>query len=163
MGEFEINTPLRVAGFMPQVGHESGSFQFMEEIASGAAYDNRADLGNTNPIAIAIAAAHGTTPGRFWKGHGPLQVTGYWNHLLMMMELGIDCVENPKLLTEPLNGCRAAGHFWKTNNLNRYADIGDIDGMSDLVNKGRKTAKYGDANGFAERAEMYKKWLKVLT
>lgn len=162
MAEFAIDTRLRVAAFLAQVGHESEQFQFMEELASGAAYDNRADLGNTNPAAISIAAAHGTTPGRFWKGHGPIQITGYKNHLAAMMDLKIDCVENPRLLCEPGNGCRAAGWFWKVNNLAKWADVGDLDGVSDVVNRGRKTAAIGDSNGFAKRKAFYDRALEVL-
>ena len=109
MQEFGIDTRLRMAAFLSQIGHESGQFRFMEELASGAAYDNRADLGNTNSEAIRIATAHGSTPGRFWKGHGPIQITGYLNHLAAMMALELDCVEQPRLLCEPVHGCRAAG------------------------------------------------------
>ena len=92
----------------------------MEEVVSGAAYDNRADLGNTNSEAIRIATAHGSTPGRFWKGHGPIQITGYLNHLAAMMALELDCVEQPRLLCEPVHGCRAAGWFWKVNGLAKW-------------------------------------------
>jgi putative chitinase len=162
MDEFGINTRLRVAAFLAQVGHESEQFAFMEEIASGAAYDKRVDLGNTNPEAIRIAAAHGSTPGRFWKGHGPIQITGYANHLAAMMALELDCVERPTLLCEPVNGCRAAGWFWRVNGLAKWADAGDIDGVSDVVNRGKKTQAVGDANGFAGRKAIYDRALKVL-
>ena len=46
---YEINTPARLAAFLSQIGHESGGFKFVREIASGAAYEGRADLGNTRP------------------------------------------------------------------------------------------------------------------
>jgi len=162
MAEFSINTPLRRAAFLAQVGHESGQLAFMEELASGAAYDARADLGNTNPEVIRIAAAHASTPGRFWKGHGPIQITGYDNHVALMMALGIDCVEHPQVLCQPFEGCRGAGWFWGVNNINKWADQGDIDGVSDMVNRGRKTAAYGDANGFADRLAIYQRAIKVL-
>lgn len=162
MQEFGIDTRLRMAAFLSQIGHESGQFRFMEELASGAAYDNRADLGNTNPEAIRIAAAHGSTPGRFWKGHGPIQITGYYNHLAAMLALHVDCVEQPRLLCEPVNGCRVAGWFWSVNGLAKWADAGDIDGVSDLVNRGKKTVAIGDANGFAERKTIYERALEVI-
>ena len=162
MQEFGIDTRLRMAAFLSQIGHESGQFRFMEELASGAAYDNRADLGNTNPEAIRIAAAHGSTPGRFWKGHGPIQITGYHNHLAAMMALHVDCVEQPRLLCEPVHGCRAAGWFWSVNGLAKWADAGDIDGVSDLVNRGKKTVAVGDANGFAERKAIWERALEVI-
>lgn len=162
MEEFGIDTRLRMAAFLSQIGHESGQFRFMEELASGAAYDNRADLGNTNPEAIRIAAAHGSTPGRFWKGHGPIQITGYHNHLAAMMALHVDCLEQPRLLCEPVHGCRAAGWFWSVNGLAKWADAGDIDGVSDLVNRGKKTVAIGDANGFAERKAIWERALEVI-
>jgi putative chitinase len=63
-----INTPLRQAHFLAQVGHESGGFIYNEELASGEAYNGRADLGNTHP---------GDGP-RF-KGRGLIQLTGRAN------------------------------------------------------------------------------------
>ena len=68
MIEFEIDTPLRASAFIAQLAHESASFVYFEELASGKAYDNRADLGNTRPEAIEIARLYNTTPGRWWKG-----------------------------------------------------------------------------------------------
>ena len=47
MNKFEINTPLRVAHFLAQVGHESGRLFYVKELASGSAYEGRKDLGNT--------------------------------------------------------------------------------------------------------------------
>jgi putative chitinase len=123
MQEFEINTRLRAAAFLSQVGHESGDFLYMEEIASGKAYDGRADLGNTRPEAIRIAKLHGTTPGPFWKGHGPIQTTGYDNHMAVGRALGIDAVNEPHLLATLEHGFRAAGYFWRTRRLNDYADL----------------------------------------
>jgi len=53
MAEFEINTARRQAAFVAQVAHETGEFRYMREIDSGAAYEGRADLGNTQPGADA--------------------------------------------------------------------------------------------------------------
>src|SRR5699024_3011785 len=55
----------RAAMFAAQLGHESVGLQYMEEIASGAAYEWRQDLGN-------VYAGDGV---RF-KGSGPIQLTG---------------------------------------------------------------------------------------
>ena len=46
--EYEISTRLRVAHFMAQVAHESDGFCTTEEYASGAAYEGRTNLGNTD-------------------------------------------------------------------------------------------------------------------
>lgn len=48
------------------------------------------------------------------------------------------------------------------NNLNKYADIDDLDGVSDLVNIGRKTIKIGDANGYEDRKIKLIKWKRLL-
>jgi len=142
MKEFGIDTPVRVASFLAQVGHESGSFRYMEEIASGSAYDDRADLGNTDPEAIIVAHKNGTTPGRFWKGHGPIQITGYHNHRTCGEALGMDLVEYPIILTMPLHGCRGAAWFWDSRNLNALADSGQQERLRRRVN--------GGLNGFAD-------------
>lgn len=165
MVEFGIDTPARQSAFLAQLAHESGQFRYMEEIASGAAYDHRADLGNTRPEAIAAALRHGSTPGRWWKGHGPIQITGYDNHRACSIALFGDesiLIEDPRMISTPEEGCRAAGWFWKTNHLNHWADLGDIDGVSDVINRGRKTAKEGDANGYAERLAFFGRASEVL-
>lgn len=52
-----------------QLGHESVGLKYQEEIASGAAYEWRSDLGN-------VYAGDGVK----FKGHGWIQVTGRHNH-----------------------------------------------------------------------------------
>ena len=162
MDEFEINTPLRQAAFLSQICVESGSLRYVSEIASGTAYTLREDLGNKNPAAIAAASKHGQATGPFYKGHGLIQITGYNNHLACGKALGLDLVNDPMQLTLPIHATRSAGWFWKTNNLNKWADVGDIDGVSDTINRGRKTAAYGDANGFKERLAAYELAKEVL-
>lgn len=151
MAEYGIDTPIRQAAFLAQIGHESGYLQFVKELASGKAYEGRKDLGNDVP-------GYGVK----YKGRGLIQLTGYHNYIALMMALGIDCVNHPELLELPENACRSAGWFWKESNLNKWADIGDIDGVSDVINRGRKTAKVGDSNGWADRLELYKAACKVL-
>lgn len=154
MPEFEINTVARVSMFLAHLAHESGELRWMQEIASGSAYDNRSDLGNTKPEAIRIAKAHNTTTGRFFKGHGPIQVTGYDNHVEMARELGIDCVNDPLLLTRPQYGFRAAGVFWSRRGLNEIADRGEFRRGTKKVN--------GGVNGLDERVEYWFRALRVL-
>jgi len=73
-----------------------------------------------------------------WKhrGMGLKQLTGKDNHKRCGEYLGIDLVEHPELLLEPIFAARSAGWFWKTNNLNRFADVGDIKGMTKVINGG---------------------------
>ena len=49
MQEFQITSYWREAAFLAQLAHESAELRYMEEIASGAAYEGRKDLGNTQP------------------------------------------------------------------------------------------------------------------
>lgn len=137
MQRFEIDrAPWRQAAYIAQVAHESGQFVYMEELASGAAYDLRSDLGNTEAEAIAVARQNNTTPGRFYKGHGPIQITGYFNHKQCGEYLGIDLVHEPRLLCEPRWGCLGAGWFWHVKRLNVLADAGDFLTITKRINGG---------------------------
>jgi len=58
-----INTPLRMAHFLAQLGHESGELRYSEEIASGEAYEGRSDLGKPN-LAMGNTHRHALALGR---------------------------------------------------------------------------------------------------
>lgn len=163
MMEFGIDTASRQAAFLANVAHESGQLRYTEEIASGMAYNERADLGNTRPEAIRIAKMHGTFPGPFWRGHGLIQITGYDNHVECGRALGLDLIHHPTAIAMlPMQAARSAAWFWQRHDLNDWADKGDFDGVCDLINRGRKTARSGDANGFADRLSFYTRAKEVL-
>lgn len=143
MAEFDINTPARQASFLSQVGHESGQLRYVRELASGAAYEGRKDLGNTQP-----------GDGVRFRGRGLIQVTGRTNYTTAMMALDIDCVEHPELLEIPVNACRSAGWFWKTHGLNELADIGDQVKVTKRIN--------GGTNGLADRLALFEVAKRVL-
>ena len=145
MVEFSINTPARVAAFLAQLAHESGQFRYMAEIASGVAYEGRADLGNTKP-----------GDGRKFKGHGPIQITGRKNHRDCSLVLYGDerLLDVPELLEQPDPGCRAAGWFWKTRGLNMLAD--HISGPSDFDTFDKITKRInGGYGGRDERRDLW--------
>lgn len=144
MQEFDISaTVQREMSFLAQIGHESGSLNYVREIGSGNAYEGRKDLGNTEP---------GDGP-RF-KGRGLIQITGRANYAKCGEALDLDLIANPELLEAPENACRSAGWFWKANGLNEIADKGDFKLLTKRIN--------GGFNGFADRWALYEKAQKVL-
>jgi len=156
MEEFAITTPARQAAFLAQLAHESGSLRYVEEIASGSAYDNRADLGNTTTEAIALAELAGTTPGKHYKGRGLIQITGYTNYLACSRSLCRDdsLVQNPSALERPDLACRSAGWYWDSRRLNDFADAGQFETITRKIN--------GGLNGQADRLAHYERAKKVL-
>lgn len=94
--------------------------------------------------------------GEGWKyrGRGLKQLTGKDNYTRCGAALGLDLVNNPDLLLEPVAAARSAGWFWKTNHLSDYADKGDILGMTKKIN--------GGTIGLAEREAKYDKCLKSI-
>ena len=143
MVEFGITTPARQASFLAQVGHESGSLVYVRELASGKAYEGRADLGNVQP-----------GDGVRYKGRGLLQVTGRSNYAACGKALGLDLLAKPELLEQTVNACRSAGWFWQANGLNLLADAGDQVKVTRRVN--------GGTNGLAERLALFAVAKRVL-
>lgn len=136
----QINTPLRQAHFLAQLGHESGSLRYTAELASGAAYEGRTDLGNTQP---------GDGP-RF-KGRGLIQITGRTNYTNYGNDRGQDYITglNPNLLaTDPDIAADCSGWFWATRHLNELADNDDLLTITKRIN--------GGTNGLDDRARRLK-------
>jgi putative chitinase len=143
MTQYDITTPRRRAAFLAQLAHESGELKYMEETASGAAYEGRKDLGNTEP-----------GDGKRYKGRGPIQLTGRANYRRAGEALGLDLVGKPEQVATPDVGCRVAGWFWQTHRLNDLADRKDFTTITRRVN--------GGLNGQAARERYYRKALEVL-
>lgn len=143
MREFDINTPARQASFLSQVGHESGQLRYVRELASGAAYDGRKDLGNTQP-----------GDGERYRGRGLIQITGRDNYIAAMMALDVDVLEHPELLETPVLACRSAAWFWKSHGLNELADAGDQVKVTRRIN--------GGTNGLADRLALFDVAKRVL-
>ncbi len=123
-----IDTPLRMAHFLAQIGHESGELRFCEEIASGTAYEGRKDLGNTQP-----------GDGRRFKGRGLIQLTGRANYTLYSKARGVDYTtdEGAKLVaSDPETAVDVACWFWTTHNLNALADKDDVTTITRRINGG---------------------------
>ncbi|MGZ8218147.1 glycoside hydrolase family 19 protein [Methylomagnum sp.] len=124
----EINTPLRQAHFLAQVGHESGEFRYSEEIASGAAYEGRKDLGNTQP-----------GDGKRFKGRGLIQLTGRTNYTNYGKARGNDYTTDataPLIASDPFLCVDVSGWFWDTHKLNALADQDDVLTITKRINGG---------------------------
>ncbi len=140
---FGVNTPERMAVFLAQISQESGSLRYTCELTSGSAYEYRKDLGNLEGEALRIAHAHGNTTGKFYKGHGLIQITGYYNHVAAGKALGIDCVNNPILLTTPEYAMASALWYFSNHGCNELADVGDFRKVTKRIN--------GGLNGWEDR------------
>ena len=148
--EFEIITPKRISAFIAQVAHESGGFQYFEELASGVAYEGRLDLGNTEP-----------GDGRRFKGRGLIQITGRDNYRQCGNHLKVDLLKHPELLaSETELACRSAGWYWSSRKLNQFADVSDLLTISVRINgRNRKT---GLPNGWDDRLAYFENASRVL-
>lgn len=144
MHEFEIDeNGAREAAFLAQIAHESGSFNYVREIASGAEYDVGAKavrLGNT---------PEDDGDGERYKGRGLIQITGRANYAACGAALGLDLLAHPELLEESVNACRSAGWYWQSRGLNELADKGDFRTITRRIN--------GGLTGFADRLAYYKR------
>jgi len=136
MNESDISTPLRQCAFLAQVGHESAQLFYTQELASGSAYEGRADLGNTQ-----------SGDGIRFKGRGLIQITGRSNYVAAMLALDVDCVEHPELLEQPELAARSAGWFWQKHGLNELADDQLFTEITKRIN--------GGLNGQADRLSLY--------
>lgn len=126
MIKYRITTPLQMAHFIAQVGHESGSLLYSEELASGAAYEGRQDLGNTQP-----------GDGVRYKGRGLIQLTGRANYAAFSRFSGVDCVDDCQCLArDPLLAAEAAGWFWVDRGLPALAERDDVRAVTKRINGG---------------------------
>jgi putative chitinase len=157
---YQIDTPARIAAWLAQVGHESGHLVFATEIwgptPAQRRYDSRADLGNTRPEAIRIARAHGASPGRWWRGHGWIQTTGYDNHRATGQALGLDLLNQPELLTQPEHAAMSAAWFFAARGCNTLADAGNFTAVCGVVNVGNPRATPPQINGYAQRLALFR-------
>lgn len=146
MREFSIDTPARAAAFLAQIAHESAELRYTEEIASGAAYEGRIDLGNVR-----------AGDGRRFKGRGLMQITGRANYRQVSQALYGDpeaLIEAPEQLATTVPACRSAGWYWADRKLNALADAGDFRAITKRIN--------GGLNGLADRLKYWDRARAVL-
>lgn len=151
---FGISTAKQWAYFLAQIAHESAEFRYTEEIASGAAYDTGS-----------LAKKLGNTPqkdgdGQKYKGRGYIQLTGTSNYrafdaFAKSRGITVDFVKNPARLAEMSYAVYSAFWFWWKNNLNRFVERNDFDGLTRAIN--------GGTNGLAQRKMYLNKALKAIS
>lgn len=141
MLRYGITTRNRIAAFIATIGVESARLQYVEERASGKAYEGRKDLGNAQP-----------GDGVRFKGRGLIQLTGRYNYSKLSEAFGVDFLAVPELLCEPRYAALSAGWFWNVNHVNLLADDESWRMVRKRVN--------GGYNGYAEFIAFLQKGLK---
>lgn len=175
--DYEINTRKRVAAFVAQCAHESANFRIVKENLNYKAASLRkvfpkyfqddttaqryASMPNKQEaIANRIYANRmGNGPeesgdGYKFCGRGLIQLTGKDNYSRYAESLEISLDEAFEHL-QTFEGCvQSAAWFWEANNLNRYADEGDILMLTKRIN--------GGTIGLEDRKKHYEHALHVL-
>ena len=154
--DYEINTPQRLAAFLAQCAHESGGFIFLKENLNYKAAslrkvfpkyfpnDNIAAHYAQKPEMIAnrvYANRMGNGPeesgdGYAYCGRGLIQLTGKSNYQAFADSIETPVDQVPEYLGTFEGAIQSACWFWESNNLNRWADAGDIVKMTKIINGG---------------------------
>jgi putative chitinase len=175
--KFEINTPLRLAHFLAQCGHESGGFKATQEnlnySASGlkgifAKYFKEAGLAESyqrNPQKIASRVYGGrmgngpesTGDGYKFRGRGYIQLTGKDNYTAFGRSINEDLTVNPdKVATD--YALLSAAWFFNKNGLHKMADQGASDAVVTSITK----RVNGGTIGLADRIKHFKEYYHLL-
>ena len=152
--------------WLAQLAHESAMFERMVESLN---YTKAVQIRRTWPKRFAnnsAAVAFVSKPERLanfvyanrlgngdaasgdgWKYRGrcPIGITGKDNYRAAGEALGLPLLEEPELLEEPVHAADAAGWFWKSHGLNRFAS--NINDCTRAIN--------GGLNGLPDRMRLY--------
>jgi putative chitinase len=173
--EYEINTSERVAAFLAQCTHESGGFKRLKENLNYRWESLRKVFPKYFPTdELAQEYAHkqeqianrvygsrmgngdeSSGDGFRYCGRGLIQLTGRNNYTKFAESIGMAVEEVPSLLETFEGAVKSACWFWKTNNLNQYADAGDILTMTKRIN--------GGTIGLEDRIKHYNHALEVFS
>lgn len=175
--DYEINTAQRIAAFIAQCAHESGGFTALKENLNYKAATLRkifpkyfptdeianqyASLPNKQEAIANLVYANrmGNGPpesgdGYRFCGRGLIQLTGRDNYSWFAASLNISVEEASEYLQTFEGAAQSACWFWETNNLNRWADAGDIVMLTKKIN--------GGTIGLEDRKKHYEHALHVL-
>lgn len=177
IAKFELNTPLRLAHFLAQAGHESGGFRAVNENLNYGAKGLRGIFGKyfkddatakaherkPEKIANVVYANRmgngNTASGEGWKfrGRGYIQLTGKANYTAFAKSIGEDTVANPDLVATKYPLASAAWFFSK-NGLNAIADKGADSATVTAVTK----RVNGGTIGLADRIKHFNEYYHLL-
>lgn len=173
MENFGVNTPLRLAHFLAQCGHESGGFRLTQENLNYSAKglmgtfkkyfptQALADAYARQPQKIANKVYGGrmgngleaTGEGFKFRGRGYIQLTGKQNYTAFDLAVEDDILANPDLVSSK-HALSSAAWFWKKNGLNLIADTGS---STEVVTKITKRVN-GGTIGLADRIKHFKEY-----
>jgi putative chitinase len=177
MEKFQINTPLRLAHFLAQCGHESGGFRLTKENLNYSAkglmgifkkyFPNEA-LANQyarKPEKIAnkvYGGRMGNGPetsgdGAKFCGRGYIQLTGKDNYTAFGKSINEDIAANPTWVAEKY-ALLSAAWFFNKNKLHIMADSGATDAVVTSITK----RVNGGTIGLADRIKHFKEYHALL-
>ena len=175
LAKYQINTPQRIAMFIAQCGHESLNFTVLEENLNYSAKGLNAVFGKYFQRAGRDANAFHRQPERIanvvyadrmgnsnaasgdgWKyrGRGVIQLTGAHNYAMFADAVGKKLSQIIEYVSTKDGALESACWFWNKNDLNRYADNGDIKNATKRIN--------GGYNGLSDREHHYHRAMSVL-
>ena len=174
LDDYEINTPQRIAAFVAQCAHESGNFVFIKENLNYRAPSLRKTFAKYFPTAE-LAQQYANKPERIanrvyakrmgngdeasgdgfrYCGRGLIQLTGKQNYQNFADSIETPVEDVPEFLATFEGAVQSACWFWEANNLNQFADKGDILTMTKRIN--------GGTLGLEDRKKHYEHALHVL-
>jgi putative chitinase len=175
--KFSINTPLRLAHFLAQCGHESGGFRATQENLNYSAkgltgtfkkyFPSEAAAAPyaKNPLKIASKVYGGrmgngpepTQEGYKFRGRGYIQLTGKENYTAFGKSINEDILSNPDKVASSY-ALLSAAWFFSKNGLHKMADEGSSDAVVTKITK----RVNGGTIGLADRIKHFKEYYKLL-
>jgi putative chitinase len=178
--KYDITTTNRIAGFMAQCAHESLDFTRLEENLNYSEKALNSVFGRyfgkgkrdakeyaRNPEKIANyvyqdefrskrGAMGNTTAGDGWRfrGRGIKQLTGRNNYTAFGKSVGMSAEEAADYVATERGALESACWFWATNKLDKWADNGDIKGLTKKIN--------GGTIGLEDRTRRWEEALAIL-
>lgn len=154
--DYQIDTPQRLAAFLAQCAHESGGFVFLKENlnykaaslrkvfpkyfpddAIAAAYANKGEMIANRVYGNRMGNGDEASGDGFrYCGRGLIQLTGKNNYESFADSIETPVEEIPEYLATFEGAVQSACWFWESNNLNQWADKGDILTMTKRINGG---------------------------